>query len=89
MQFTYLNGVATVEQAMKQIVMAWSGDPNNNPLVKTVLEAQIERTVEEGLLEIRSILTGELATLFDVESVAFDWNQAIEKCIQVVEGTLP
>lgn len=88
-KFDYPNGVPTVEQAMKQVVMAWSGSPDTNPLVRDLLIRQIEETAAAGLREIRDILTAEMATLFDPEGTAVDWNEAIEKCIQLVEGTLP
>lgn len=89
MQFSYVNDIPTVESAIRQVIRAWSGDPNTNPLVKDMLQAQIERTAEAGLREIRDIFTAEMSTLFDTEGAAVDWNEAVEKCIQVVEGKLP
>lgn len=87
MQFTYVNDIPTVEQAMRQVVLAWSGSPDQNPLVKTFLIRKIEESVIAGLAEVRHIMTAELTTLFDREAVAKDWNDAIEKAIQVVEGS--
>lgn len=86
MQFRYPNGIPTVEQAMRQGVatLLRSGHPLADPMVDRAIDA----VSRETLTEIRQILTGEMSTLFDVEGMAIDWNEAIERAIQVVEGTL-
>lgn len=86
MQFIYANGIPTVESAMRQAVGAFIAPGHNS--VTHVLNGAIREVADDALREIRTILTGELTTLFDIEGAAMEWNEAVEKCIQVVEGTL-
>jgi hypothetical protein len=84
-QFTYTHGIPTVEQAMRQGVAAYS---RRVTPIGVSANAVLDTIATETLSEVRNILTSEMATLFDLEDVALDWNTAVETCIQLVEGAL-
>lgn len=92
MQFTYANrGVPTAEEAVVQALRATyvlgtaediiTSGLNNNPVIRDI--------ADELLDELRTILTGEIRTLFDNEGIAEEWNDAIHHAIRVVDGDLP
>jgi len=72
MEFRYAHGIPTVEQAMSQ----------------ALAHADEEGVGQAALTEIRNIMTAEISTLFDLEGAAIDWNEAIERAMRCVEGTL-
>jgi len=86
MQFTYDHGIPTVESAMEQAVGYFIR--SGNEAIDGVLDRAVAEVARVALKEIRDIFTSEMSTLFDTEQVALDWNQAVERCIQLVEGSL-
>lgn len=86
MKFQYAHGIPTVEQAMLQAVGFFTRA--GHPSLERALDTAFREVAAEALSEIRMILTGEISTLFDIEGQAVEWNEAVEKCIQVVEGSL-
>lgn len=86
MEFNYRDpGVKTVEQAVFAALLDTA-----HGVGPTIVDPAYIRSQAEALLEeVRTILTGELSTLFDRDGVAADWNDAIELSIRVVEGTTP
>lgn len=86
MQFTYAHGIPTVEQAMAQAVGFFT--QAGNPLVEGPMRGAIQEVADFALNEIRMIWTSELSTLLDPEGVALDFNEGVEKCIQLIEGAL-
>lgn len=86
MKFNYPHeGVKTVEQALMSgliSIIQGCGPDIIDP-------AWVRSQADELLEELRGILTGELATLFDDKGVATEWNDAVEMSIRVVEGTAP
>jgi hypothetical protein len=81
MKFEYENDVPTVEAAMHQIVEA-----------AYVLDVRgvdrVDRIAEEGLAEIRRILSKELSTLRDERGIAVEANAVLMQAMALVEGTL-
>lgn len=86
-KFEYPHGIATIELAVRQIVTKWA-NPTANPLSEEYVTRAVNEDTRDGVRELRSILTSEMSTLFDVEGQAVDWNDAIEHCLRLVEGTL-
>lgn len=80
MQFRYVDGVKTVEQAVEQAINVASQTSNLKSL---------EELADSLLAEIQSILTGELTALRDEKGVAKEWNSALEVAIELVRGELP
>lgn len=86
MQFTYVHGIPTVEQAMAQAVGFFIR--SGNGLVVETLAKAVHEVASLALTEIRNILTSEMTTLLDMDGVAADWNAGVEKAIQCVEGSI-
>ena len=87
MHFHYKDDIPTVEQAVRQGI-GFFVHPGH-PSVVDYCDNLVNTTAAEVLQEIRRIQTGEMTSLFDLEGVAIDWNEAVEQCMQLVEGTLP
>lgn len=79
MQFTYDNDVPTVEAAMYQAVEAAG---------KARSRGHATDIAEEGLAEIRRILSRELSTLRDDRDVAQEANEVVMQAMALVEGRL-
>lgn len=86
MQFTYAHGIPTVEQAVRQGIEQFiqSGQVLSQPVVQEA----IRQIADDVLSEVRMIFTSEMSSLLDPEGVAADFNDGVEKCIQLVEGSL-
>lgn len=86
-KFEYPHGIATIELAVRQGIAKWA-NPTANPLSEEYVTRAVEQDTHDLVSELRMILTAEMSTLLDPDGVAFDFNDGVEHCLRLVEGTL-
>lgn len=86
MQFNYSDDTPSISAAVTQAVgfgsVCWTNLADAGAFQSGVAAGACDAAVQE----IRDIVTTQLATLFDREGQAREWNAAIEQAISTVEG---